>query len=528
MNTRIIQGMLAGMLGVFLSTAAGAASSPDRLMKELRDVAGAIRSGRVTEEDLGKAGLPKDRRAVLSGIYFQLSGLSYHEALKEGTLSRQETDRVARRIDTLGTRQRTLLTQSGFRVKKVPAGSPWYTAGFWGNLEQALSTDSVGNEGGSSNQPEVTAAVRGGREVRNVDKTIFHLDKSLPDAPKGRRALLYEREGEAYAKLAGLYRNNFVPPSRPLPSMSRSGFDPASLYQADSPGVVVILALNKNGNGELGSGIIINQEGQILTNAHVLTDKTSGALYPVINVYFRPDTVTGDYRQDLTNPLQATIGVVDHDLDLAVLNVGRLPADSAVLSLGRSRRIVPGTSVVAIGHPEQGGLWTLTKGIVSARIDNANGVPGKNMFQTDASINRGNSGGPLIDAGGAVIGVNTEMARKGQGGLTITSVNFAIRSDVARKWLRKNGIILPAAAVPPPPSVTPVREERPAPPPPTPSPQPSAPSRIVTPGRTSPRPYREADVISAEEAKLENMANDMEQEIRKHLEKPSGTAGGAP
>ena len=94
MNTRIVSGVLAGMLGIFLSTSAGAASSPDQLIKELRDVAGAIRSGQLTGSDLKKAGLPPDRGLVLTGLYFQLSGLAYHKALMEGTLSRQETDRV--------------------------------------------------------------------------------------------------------------------------------------------------------------------------------------------------------------------------------------------------------------------------------------------------------------------------------------------------------------------------------------------------------------------------------------------------
>lgn len=522
MKSRIQKGIVAGVLGVLMSASAWAAPSPDRLMKELKDVAGALRSGHLSRSDLQKAGLPSDGGVVLSGIYLQLAGLSYHNALATGALSRQEAFHVSRKIDDLGARQRTILTQAGLRVNTTKEGSPWYTAGFWGDLWNSLNQ--VNQESTDEGYPAV-AAVRGGREIRDIDRTIFHLDRSLPDAPKSQRALLYEREGAAYARLAGLYRNNFAPHSGSLAGTPPSGvFDPAALYREDSPGVVVVLAMNRDGKGELGAGIVINRDGQILTNAHVVTDNATKAVYPVIEVYYRPDTVTGDYRQDLSHPVRATIGPITPELDLAVLNVGRLPADTAVLPLGRSRGIVPGTSVVAIGHPEQGGLWTLTKGIISARINDANNVSGKNMFQTDASINRGNSGGPLIDAGGAVIGVNTEMARKAPDGLTITSVNFAIRSDVARQWLRREGIALPAGTETPPQSLT---LSQGGTPPSQPRPTTPSPPSIVTPGRATPTPYRQEEVISAEEAKLEDMANDMEREIRKHLGTPSGTPEGS-
>src|SRR5439155_16151077 len=100
------------------------------------------------------------------------------------------------------------------------------------------------------------------------------------------------------------------------------------------------------------------------------------------------------------------------------------------LALGDDSGVEPGDPVVAIGHPEQGGLWTLTQGVVSTVIADLGGVAGKNAFQTDASINRGNSGGPLIDRSGNIIGVNTSMARKAADGLTITSVNFSVRASV--------------------------------------------------------------------------------------------------
>jgi serine protease Do len=99
--------------------------------------------------------------------------------------------------------------------------------------------------------------------------------------------------------------------------------------------------------------------------------------------------------------------------------------------------------VAAIGHPEQGGMWTLTTGIVSTVIANLGNVKGKKGFQTDTSINRGNSGGPMLDAAGNIIGVNTLMSRKAADGLAITGVNYAVRSDVAKRWLeQKAGLLM--------------------------------------------------------------------------------------
>jgi serine protease Do len=96
--------------------------------------------------------------------------------------------------------------------------------------------------------------------------------------------------------------------------------------------------------------------------------------------------------------------------------------------------------VVAIGHPEQGGLWTLTTGVISAEVDNFNGVKGKQVFQTETGSNRGNSGGPLLDGEGWMIGVNTAIARMASEGLQITSISFALKSSVATQWLREQGV----------------------------------------------------------------------------------------
>ncbi len=111
-----------------------------------------------------------------------------------------------------------------------------------------------------------------------------------------------------------------------------------------------------------------------------------------------------------------------------------------VLPMGDPGTLSIGSRVLAIGHPEMGGLWSLTTGVISAEWENFTNVPGKHVFQTETGLNRGNSGGPLIDENGQQIGVNTSMARKAKDGLAITSISFAVKSSVAKDWLAKQGV----------------------------------------------------------------------------------------
>ena len=166
-------------------------------------------------------------------------------------------------------------------------------------------------------------------------------------------------------------------------------------------------------------------------------------------------------------------------------------------------------AVVAIGHPEQGGLWTLTQGVVSTVIADLGGVKGKDAFQTDASINRGNSGGPLLDRSGAIIGVNTSMARKAADGLTITSVNFSVKSSVARKWIGSDAPMVAAeelkiAQAPKPGPAAPPSQR-----PPDTLPPAGAKAEIVTPAK----PYKIEDLIEKEISAMEDMEKDMQREI---------------
>jgi len=235
--------------------------------------------------------------------------------------------------------------------------------------------------------------------------------------------------------------------ARPVPAADLS---PAQIYASTAPAVVFIVAVGADGTGS-GTGSIIDAKGLVLTNAHVILDGKTDAPAKKIFVYLKPDRVIGDSntQANLTRRHVATILAYHKDLDLALLNIADAPIPLPVLAFADPGGITIGSRVLAIGHPESGGLWTLTTGVISAEWKNFTDVPGKDIFQTETSLNRGNSGGPLIDMEGHQVGVNSMIARKAKDGLAITSINFAIKSDVARDWLGNQGVQIAYAATVP-------------------------------------------------------------------------------
>lgn len=178
--------------------------------------------------------------------------------------------------------------------------------------------------------------------------------------------------------------------------------DPASenllvdIYERANPGVVAILVLTVNGNG-LGSGFVIDKEGHILTNYHVIEGVSE------VEVDFPSGFKT-----------RGEIIGTDTDSDLAVVKVDAPPEELHPLPLGDSSKIKVGQTVVAIGSPFRFN-GTMTTGIVSSlgrTLTSLRTAPGGSFFtagdiiQTDAAINPGNSGGPLLNLDGEVIGVN--------------------------------------------------------------------------------------------------------------------------
>ncbi len=214
------------------------------------------------------------------------------------------------------------------------------------------------------------------------------------------------------------------------------------VYQQKSRAVVFIVAKAEGRSPMVGAGSIISHSGTIVTNAHVVIDKSISKPFSKIKVYLKPKKVTGSQKKDLVNAYEASVKAFDIDLDLAIIEVENLPSDTGVIELANPEEVQIGEEVVAIGHPEQGGFWTLSYGRISGEIFNQKGVEGKDVYQTDTSVNRGNSGGPLLDRRGDMVGINTNIARLGAGNLPITGVNFALTSTVVQKWLGEQGVML--------------------------------------------------------------------------------------
>ena len=187
---------------------------------------------------------------------------------------------------------------------------------------------------------------------------------------------------------------------------STGGMSVNEIYERAAPGVVQIASTNKNADASsgdlppsaLGSGFVVDKAGHIVTNFHVVEDADE------IRVSFsNRDTV------------EAELVGTDPSTDLAVLRVESQASALTPLPLGDSDLVRVGDPVVAIGNPF--GLdRTATAGIVSALqrlITAPNQFTIDHVIQTDAPINRGNSGGPLLNAQGEVIGVNTQIETGG-------------------------------------------------------------------------------------------------------------------
>jgi S1-C subfamily serine protease len=185
------------------------------------------------------------------------------------------------------------------------------------------------------------------------------------------------------------------------------------IARRSAPSIVVVQATTSDGQG-LGTGFVTDRGGHILTNAHVV----SGAKQ--VRVSF-----------DDKSTREARVLGVDETMDVAVLKVDDLPASATPLPLGSSGSLVVGDPVVAIGNP-LGFEQTVTTGIVSALkrvITSPNDSAILNAIQTDAAINQGNSGGPLLDQDGRVIGINSQIASENGGNV---GIGFAIPIDAIR------------------------------------------------------------------------------------------------
>lgn len=224
-----------------------------------------------------------------------------------------------------------------------------------------------------------------------------------------------------------------------FPTGAYAGDFPAKdIYIKNSPAVVVVKASKDGGNGMISSGSIITRDGLVITNAHAVIDKEEGRPYQKIVAFIKPSKVFAT-KDDLDKYYEAEVLHFDSPLDLAVLKLKGFDRKTNIIEFADPQEIGVGEEVIAIGHPEQGGFWTLTYGRISAEHRDYKGVPGKDMYQTDTSVNRGNSGGPLLDRRGYMVAVNSNIARISKDGLAITGINYSIKSSVVVKWLNDNG-----------------------------------------------------------------------------------------
>lgn len=210
-------------------------------------------------------------------------------------------------------------------------------------------------------------------------------------------------------------------------------FDAEGLYRRLAPGVVTVISVfdgsssipGKGGEGGQGSGFVLDGEGYIATNAHVVTNGAGGAVK-------RAKSVFVDFSDG--NRVGGKVVGVDLNSDVALLKVDPGGLSLTPLSLGASNALKPGAPVAAIGSPF-GERQSLSVGVISAtdrNIDSLTNFTIGNAIQTDAAINPGNSGGPLLDAGGRVLGINSQIKSSGGGG---EGVGFAVPVDAVRRSL---------------------------------------------------------------------------------------------
>ena len=207
---------------------------------------------------------------------------------------------------------------------------------------------------------------------------------------------------------------------------SSGGLTAAQIYKRDSQGVVTIKAVTAEGQDE-GTGIVLNNEGLIVTNDHVVQGATS---------------ITIDAAGTSKSTVPATLVGEEANEDLALIRVNPSGLGLKPLTLADSSSVAVGASVYAIGNP-YGLEETLTRGIISAlnrEISAPDGATISGVIQTDAALNPGNSGGPLLNEEGQVIGINSQIAsdQSSSSGSQPgnTGIGFAVASNTVAQAVR--------------------------------------------------------------------------------------------
>ena len=226
-----------------------------------------------------------------------------------------------------------------------------------------------------------------------------------------------------------------VQPAADGSAAASAGFDVAALYRREAPGVVTVISIGLGSSGSgLGSGFVISASGEIVTNAHVVTSGSGARIRRARQVYVK--FADG-------NQVPAQIVGYDPNADVALLRIDPSGLTLRPLPLGTTAHLQVGAPVAAIGSPF-GEEQSLSVGVISATqrsISSLTGFQIEGAIQTDAAINHGNSGGPLLDASGRVLGINSQI-ESGSG--DSTGVGFAVPIDTVRRslvQLRRSGTV---------------------------------------------------------------------------------------
>ena len=231
-------------------------------------------------------------------------------------------------------------------------------------------------------------------------------------------------------------------------SFKTTGLTPQQVYEQNIAGVVEIKSTfpgttdmwgQSTGDQQgIGTGFVVSKDGDILTNAHVVSE--SGVTASSVTVVFKS---SGDQGTEIP----ATIVGSDESTDVALLRIDPSQAPELTpVKLGDSSQVAVGEEVVAIGNP-LGLDFSLSSGVVSATdrdLQSPNGATITGGIQTDAAINPGNSGGPLFNAGGEVIGINEQIASQAGGN---EGIGFAVPINTAVSVMQQmqNGSFAPQA-----------------------------------------------------------------------------------
>jgi S1-C subfamily serine protease len=244
--------------------------------------------------------------------------------------------------------------------------------------------------------------------------------------------------GDQTTSVSGGATTAAAPKPQVVVQASGSQFNPVQVYKQAAPGVVTVLSVF-GGSGVLGqaaagqgSGFVLNKDGEIVTNGHVVSQGTGSSLSKANQVYV-------EFAD--RNRVSAQVLGVDPFADVALIKVDPAGLNLAPLKLGDDANLQVGDPVAAIGSPF-GEQQSLTVGIVSAKKRSVKSLTQfqiENAIQTDAAINPGNSGGPLLDANANVVGINQQIETRSD---TNAGVGFAVPISAIKRsidQLRANG-----------------------------------------------------------------------------------------